>query len=164
MNTHFSVDFTASNVSLALWDQLGDPLNDCSKQALLIDVAPSLAVSLSPNRTEFARSAILYSFMETQSLNTTEQMRSFVANADFANLTGQDGPVDDDRKAVGLTFGVDGFIYNFAGMTFRPPPISWNANSQALGEQIDRVGSVADSVLDRMYSFSTGGFTRAALL
>ena len=163
MNTLFSVNFTAPDVSLVLWDLLGEPPNDCSKQALLIDVAPGLAVSSSPNRTEFARSAILYSLMETESLNITEQMRSFVANANFSKLAGQDGPVQDDRKAVGLTFGADGFFYDFANMVFRPMSISWKDNSQATGDQINRVDSVAGSVLDRMYSFSTGTFTRAAL-
>lgn len=161
MNTLFSVNFTASNVSLTLWDLLGDPLNDCSNQALLIDVAPGLAVSSSPNRTTFARAAILYSLMETESLNTTAQMRSFVANANFSKLAGQDGPVQDGGKSADLTFGADGFIYNFASMTFRPASISWRDNSQATADQISRVDSIVDSSLDRMYSFSTGMFTRA---
>ena len=163
MNNIFSVNFTTSNVSLTLWDLLGDPLNDCSKQALLIDVAPGLAVASSPNRTEFARAAILYSLMETESLNTTAQMRSFIANADFSELAGQDGPVEDNGADVGLTFGADGFLYNFASMTFLPPSISWKGNSQATSDQISRVGSVVDSVLDRMYSFATGAFTRVVL-
>ena len=163
MNKRFNVDFTASNVSLALWDLLGDPLNDCSKQALLVDVAPGLAVWSTPNRTEFARSAILYSFMETGSLNTTAAMRSFIANTDFSPLNGQDGPVQDNGTAVGFTFGADGFIYDFASMTFHPPSISWKDNSQAPDDQISRVGSVVDSALDRMYSFSTGTFTRTSL-
>jgi hypothetical protein len=162
MNTLFSVNFTASNVSLTLWDLLGDPINDCSKQALLIDVAPGLAVASSPNRTEFSRAALLYSLMETESLNTTAQMRSFIANADFSKLAGQDKPVMADEAAVGLTFGADGFLYNFASMTFRPPSISWKVNSQVTGDQISRVGSIVDSVLDRMYSFATGTFTRLA--
>jgi hypothetical protein len=163
MNTLFSVNFTASNVSLTLWDLLGDPLQDCSKQALLIDVAPGLAAASSPNRTEFSRAAILYSLMETESLNITTQLRSFVAKADFSKLAGQDGPVLDDGKAVGLISGADGFLYNFASMTLRPPSVSWKANSQATGNQISRVNSIVDSVLDRMYSFSTGTFVWTAL-
>lgn len=163
MNTLFGVNFTTSNVSLTLWDLLGDPLNDCSKQALLVDVAPGLAVSSSPNRAEFARAAILYSLMETESLNTTAQMRSFIAGADFSKLAGQDTPVQDDREAVGLTFGADGFLYNFASMTLRPPSISWKDNSQATGDQTSRVNSIVDTALDRMYSFSTGTVTRTAL-
>lgn len=162
MNNIFSVNFTTSNVSLTLWDLLGDPLNDCSKQALLIDVAPGLAAAVSPNRTEFSRAAILYSLMETESLDTTAQMRSFIANANFSMLANQDGPVEDDGVAVGLTFGADGFLYNFASMTFRPPSISWKDNSQATGDQISRVGLIVDGVLDRMYSFATGAFTRVA--
>ncbi len=162
MNNIFSVNFTTSNVSLTLWDLLGDPLNDCSKQALLIDVAPGLAAALSPNRTEFSRAAILYSLMETESLDTTAQMRSFIANANFSELASQDGPVEDDGAAVGLTFGADGFLYNFASMTFRPPSISWKDNSQVTGDQMSRVGSIVDSVLDQMYSFATGAFTRVA--
>jgi len=162
MNIRFNVNFTASNVSLILWDLLGDPLNDCSKQALLIDVAPGLAAASSPNRTEFARATILYNLMETESLNTTAQMRSFIANADFSKLASQDGPVEDDGASIGLTFGADGFLYNFASMTFSPPSISWKDNSQANRDQISRVGSIVDSVLDRMYSFATGTFTRVA--
>jgi len=162
MNIIFSVNFTTSNVSLTLWDLLGDPLNDCSKQALLIDVAPGLAVASSPNRTEFARAAILYSLMETESLNTTAQMRSFITNADFSKLATKDGPVEGDGAATGLTVSADGFLYNFASMTFRPPAISWKVNSQATGDQISRVGSAVDGVLDRMYSFATGAFTRVA--
>lgn len=163
MNTLFGANFTTSNVSLTLWDLLGDPLNDCSKQALLVDVAPGLAVSSSPNRTDFARAAILYTLMQTETLNTTAQMRSFIADADFSKLAGQDRPVQDDGGGTGLTFGVDGFLYNFASMTFRPPSISWKDNSQATGDQISRVNSVVDTVLDRMYSFSTGTDTRTAL-
>ena len=158
MNDLFSVNFTTSNISLTLWDLLGDSPDDCSKQALLIDVAPGLAVSPSPNRTEFARAAILYNLMETESLNTTEQLRSSIANADFSKLAGQDGPVQNDT--VGLAFAADGFLYNIASMTFRPPSISWKDNANVNSDQKSRVDPIVDSVLDRMYSFSTGTFTR----
>lgn len=160
MNTVFNVNFTSSNISLILWDLLGDPLNDCSKQALLIDVAPGLAVASSPNRTEFSRAAILYNLLETESLNTTARMRSFIANANFSKLATQDRPVGDSEAAVGLTFSAGGFLYNFASMTFSPPSISWKDNSQATDDQINRVGPVVNSVLDRMYSFAAGAFIR----
>jgi hypothetical protein len=100
--------------------------------------------------------------METESLNTTAQMRSFITNADFSKLATQDGSVADDEAAIGLTVSVGGFLYNFASMTFRPPSISWEVNSQAISDQISRVSFTVDGVLDRMYSFAAGAFTRAA--
>lgn len=146
---------TANDLALALWDLQGDPpMGNCATQAILVDVAPALNETASPNRTEFARTAILYNLVRTYDLASTAALRSFISSADFTPLRDQDGPVTDDSLNMSLQSA--GFVFDFASMTVSPTSIVWTENSGVDETQIERVGFFADQALDRMYSFATG--------
>lgn len=151
-NGLFGMNLTANTLALALWDIQGSPSGNCASQAVLVDVAPALNQTTSPNRTQWARTAILYNLVRTYDLNSTATLRSFVAHTDFSSL--QDSPVSNDSLSISTQSA--GFVFDFAAMTFSPTSVEWVDNSGVDQTQHNRVGFFADRVLDRMYSFATG--------
>lgn len=150
------MNLTAHSLALTLWDLQGDPASNCASQAILVDVAPALNETTSPNRTQWARTAILYNLVQTYDLVSTATLRNFIRNTDFSSLYGQDGPVTNDSLSISVQSS--GFVFDFAAMTYSPTSVEWIDSSGVDQIQRDRVGFFADRALDRMYSFATGAF------
>jgi hypothetical protein len=155
-NSLFGMNLTAHSLALALWDLQGDPVSNCASQAILVDVAPALNETTSPNRTQWAHTAILYNLVQTYNLTSTATLRSFISEADFSSLHGQDGPVTNHSLSISVQSS--GFMFDFTAMTLSPPSVEWIDNSGVNQTQRNRVGFVADQALDRMCSFATGTF------
>ena len=154
MNRLFNVNATEDGLALTLWDLQGQPASSCASQAILVDVAPALNQTTSPNRTDWARAAILYNLLQTVDLNSTAHLRESVSKADFSRMQKSDGPVAGDSQRI--VFESSGFMFDFASMTFLPGAVDWKEDSGVNQNQAARVGFVADRALDRMYSFSSG--------
>ncbi|CAG7847689.1 SubName: Full=Uncharacterized protein {ECO:0000313/EMBL:CCA67843.1} [Serendipita indica DSM 11827] len=153
VNQLFNINATEDNLALTLWDLQGQPASSCASQAVLVDVAPALNQTTSPNRTEWARAAILYNLLQTVDLDSTARLRKSVSQADFSKLPGNDGPVTGD--SLRIVFESSGFMFDFASMSFLPGAVEWKEDSGVNQTQAGRVGFVADRALDRMYSFSS---------
>ncbi|KAG8818241.1 hypothetical protein FRC17_010893 [Serendipita sp. 399] len=153
VNDLFNMNITQATLALTLWDLQGQQIGSCAAQARLVDVAPSLNMSSSPKRTQWAQGAILYNLLQSYDLASTAALRRSVSTSDFRGLQGVDEPVSTDSSSI--AFQASGFVYDFASMTLAPSAVDWKANSGADQVQISRVGFFADRALDRMYSFST---------
>jgi len=55
---------------------------------------------------------------------------------------------------------MSGYVFNFATQDVTQPPISFATEGQPTSTQLARVGPVAHSALDRMYSFATASSTQ----
>lgn len=139
-------------MALQLWDLQGQPAADCASQAILVDVSPALNHTTSPKRTEWARTAVLYTLLRTYDLTSTDAFRSSISSANFGLM--QDGPIDNGP--ANLKFPAAGFVFDAAAMTFSANAVSWVTDSGVEATQVERVGSVAGLALDRMYSFASG--------
>ena len=65
--------------------------NDCSNQALVLDVSPALG-SGTPNRTAWAQAALMWSMVLSQSQSDVSTLRNFVRDADWSSIENVDGP------------------------------------------------------------------------
>ncbi|EEB94380.1 hypothetical protein MPER_06817, partial [Moniliophthora perniciosa FA553] len=119
--------------------------------ALLIDVAPGLLNADHPNRTQWARSALLWNLVESQDTDAIDAMKSFISEAPWSTVSG-DGVVEDKTDAFSLT--TSGFTFNFATQSVIPPSITFQTIGQPNEAQIRKVGSTALVALNRMYSFA----------
>ncbi|KAK0208253.1 hypothetical protein DFS33DRAFT_426265 [Desarmillaria ectypa] len=159
MNGLFDTDHTLNYVYNSLWLTLGTTSgSDCSAQSLLVDVAPALTMSDSPNRTEWARAAILWNLVESQNVSSTKDLRDFAKDAPWSETSQLDGPVSDDASAFAVT--ASGFTFNFATQSISQPAVSFVNNGQPTNEQISRVSDTALSALNRMYSFALASSTQ----
>ncbi|CAE6437927.1 unnamed protein product [Rhizoctonia solani] len=148
--------FTPSSVALSLWEIQGSPLPgaNCANQADLIDVGPALSHteqgSISANRTEFARSALLWTLVMSTDLNTTANMQRFVKQLDFTKLdTGSDSVLGE------FLFGITGYQVDFARMTVSQPALTWQGSGKPSADQVALVGPDARKALDRVYTFAS---------
>jgi hypothetical protein len=154
VNTFFGSNFSSSDVALALWQAQGAPLNnDCSAQALLVDVAPVLSPTSAPNRTAWAQAALLWSAVQSQNTTQVAALRKAVAGAPWTTLGG-DGPVAGAAAAFRTT--QLGYAFDFAAQTVAEPPQTFAAAGQASSTQMGRLGNEAQSALDRMYTYAIG--------
>ncbi|KAJ1301393.1 hypothetical protein OPQ81_008655 [Rhizoctonia solani] len=149
--------FTPSSVALSLWEIQGSPLPgaNCANQAQLVDVGPALSYteqgSVSANRTEFARSALLWTLVMSMDPNTTANMQRFVKQLDFTKLNG-----DDSSSVLGeFLFGITGFQINFARMTVSQPAVTWQGAGKPSADQVALVSTDARKALDRIYTFAS---------
>lgn len=155
MNSVFTANFTPSSLSNQIWNAQGSPVGDlCTKQALLVDVAPGLDKSISPNRTQWAQAALLWNLALSADLTATSNLQSFVAQARWSSLNSTDGPIADPSTAFSTT--ESGYVFDFASQTVTPPSISFQNSGQASDAQIAKISHTAGQVLDRMYSFASG--------
>ncbi|KAK0198356.1 hypothetical protein F5146DRAFT_1100074 [Armillaria mellea] len=132
--------------------------NDCSVQSLLVDVAPALTMSKSPNRTEWAQAAILWNVVESQDVSSAKDLRDFAKDAPWSEANQADGPVSDDAGSFAVT--ESGFTFNFATQSISQQAVSFITGGQPTDEQISRVGGTALSALNRMYSFALASSTQ----
>ncbi|KAF8747256.1 hypothetical protein RHS01_11367 [Rhizoctonia solani] len=149
--------FTPSSVALSLWEIQGSPLPgaNCANQADLVDVGPALSAaqgSVSANRTEFARSALLWTLVMTMSPNSTERMQQFVKQLDFTKL--EAASLDSSVHGEFL-FGAAGYQIDFARMTVSQPAITWQSSAKPSTDQVALVSEDLRKALDRVYTFAT---------
>ncbi len=158
MNKLFDADHTLNYVYNSLWLALGTTTgSNCSAQSLLVDVAPALTMSHSPNRTEWVQAAILWNLVESQDVNSTKALRDFAKDAPWSEANQPDGPVSDDVDSFAVA--ASGFTFNFATQSISQQAVSFITSGQPTDEQISRVGGTALSALNRMYSFALGRFS-----
>ncbi|KAG2023381.1 hypothetical protein CC2G_001042 [Coprinopsis cinerea AmutBmut pab1-1] len=152
VNEAFSSNLTAHDIYTSLWYSQGRTRsNDCSPQALLVDSGKRLKEELYPTRTQWVRAALLWNVVQAQDLQSSEDMLKFVQSAPWDSLPG-DAPTNVKEESFTASFS--GFIYNFAAQTVTPISATFASQGQPTREQIARVGSTAQSTLDRMYTFA----------
>ncbi|KAG8682179.1 hypothetical protein FRC08_015135 [Ceratobasidium sp. 394] len=143
--------FTPASVALSLWELQGSPLPgaNCANQADLIDVGPALGDS-GANRTEFARSALLWTLVMSMDVNGTARMQDFVQGLDFSLL---DGP-GAQSVAGQFRFGAAGYQVDFDALTVSQPVVSWIGAGKPSDEQVGLVSERLKAALDRVYTFA----------
>ncbi|KAG8736043.1 hypothetical protein FRC10_009864 [Ceratobasidium sp. 414] len=156
--------FTPASVALSLWELQGSPLPgaNCANQADLIDVGPALGStqqgSLAANRTEFARSALLWTLVMSMDVNGTARMQDFVQGLDFSLL---DGP--SAASVVGqFRFGAAGYQVDFGALTVSQPVVTWIGAGKPTDGQVALVGETLKAALDRVYTFAAASSAQRA--
>ena len=129
--------------------------SDCAAQAQVVDVSPALNPQAVPNRTEWAQSALLWSFVLSQNTSSVGSLRGFITKADWGSLPG-DGPVYGNSSTFSTT--QLGYVFDFAAQTISEPPVSFISDGQPSSSQLAEVNSIALSSLDRMYTFASGTY------
>ena len=127
--------------------------SDCAAQAQLVDVSPALDPQTVPNRTAWAQSALLWSFVLSQNTSSVGSLRGFITKADWGSLSG-DGPLGGQTSNFATT--QLGHVFDFAGQTIFEPPVSFVSDGQPSSSQLAEVSSIAHTSLDRMYTFASG--------
>ncbi|KAG7450411.1 uncharacterized protein BT62DRAFT_1072492 [Guyanagaster necrorhizus] len=159
MNELFDTDHTLNYVYTSLWLTLGTTTgSDCSGQSLLVDVAPALTMSDSPNRTEWAQAAILWNLVESQNVSSAKELQEFAKNAPWTGISQLDGPVPYDTGSFAVN--ASGFTFNFASQSISQPAVSFVTNGQPTDEQIGRLSDTTLSALNRMYSYALASSTQ----
>jgi len=155
VNKLFSTALTPTSLSTAIWMAQGAPIgNNCAPQVLLVDVSPGLNPVTSPGRAQWAQSALLWNLVQSQDLPTAGKMRTFISNAPWNHLNETDGPISDPSAKFQIS--ASGFVFDFAAQTVSQPAVSFASNGQPTSAQLAQVGSTAQNVLDRMYSYALG--------
>ncbi|KAH6917288.1 hypothetical protein BKA70DRAFT_1178091 [Coprinopsis sp. MPI-PUGE-AT-0042] len=154
VNEAFASNFSSNDVYNSLWYMQGSPSsNDCGAQSLLVDVGKGLSDESHPNRTRWAKTALLWNAVQSQDPEGSEKLREFVQRAPWGDLSSADGPTTTREESFTNTFS--GYVYNFAAQTISHPPASFVLNGQPTRDQLARVGSsVALSALDRTYMYA----------
>ncbi|KAL0951059.1 hypothetical protein HGRIS_007798 [Hohenbuehelia grisea] len=151
MNQLFGTNYSANSLATSIWLTQGDPTgNNCASQARLVDTG-NVFTSSQSNRTQWAQSSLLWNLVQSQNLDSTEQMRKFILKAPWKDLGDGDGPVTSAPSS--FTINSSGFSFNFAAQTVG---FAANATFRKDGHppdaQAGRVGGTAQAVLDRMYT------------
>lgn len=157
LNAQFGADYTPASLATSIWQAQGAPGDDCSKQALLVDVAPGLNATTASNRAKWAQAALLWNLVQSGNLADVAQLQEFVVKAPWNSLGSSDGPTSDSSSRFTTT--VSGFQFNFAGQTVTPPSVTFVDVGQPSQEQIGRTNGVSRAALDRMYTFASGMFS-----
>ncbi|KII93553.1 hypothetical protein PLICRDRAFT_396434 [Plicaturopsis crispa FD-325 SS-3] len=159
VNKLFNTNWTTDVVADALWSVQGSPSGgNCADQAMLIDVAPTLNATASPNRTQWIQSALLWNLVQSQNLSAVSAMQNFVLHANWASVSSSDGPTTDTNSAFSMS--MQGFSYDFLSQTVTQPSASFVDNGQPSSAQIAQVGDTAHSALDRMYTYAQASSTQ----
>ncbi|TFK30537.1 hypothetical protein FA15DRAFT_607913 [Coprinopsis marcescibilis] len=152
VNEVFSTNFTASDIYTGIWFTQGSPLqNNCSPQSQLVDVGTGLNREQYPVRARWTQAALLWNVVMAQDPQSAENMQKFVYRAPWNTLT-TDGPTNVNEGSFTAQFS--GHVFNFATQTWTYPTASFASQGQTASEQISRVGSTAQSALDRAYTFA----------
>lgn len=161
LNDAFSINMTANSVYNNIWLAQGSTTgSNCASQSLLVDVGKDLDPQTFPNRTRWAQTSLLWNVVQSQDLQASTELRTFVQNAPWQLLQASDGP--RSINSSDFTTTVSGFTFNFATQTVSQPPVSFITQGQPTNAQVAQVGSVAGSALDRMYSFALGKSTQTS--
>jgi hypothetical protein len=156
VNDQFNANFTLAVVANAMSSSQAPALSsDCAAQAQLVDVSPALNPQTVPNRTTWAQSTLLWSFVLSQNTSSVQILRSFVAKANWKSLPG-DGPVTGQSSKFSTT--QLGYVFDFAAQTISEPPVSFISDGQPSSSQLAEVSSIAGTSLDRMYTFASGTY------
>lgn len=159
LNGAFSINMTANSVYNNIWLAQGSTTgSNCASQSLLVDVGKNLDQQTFPNRTHWAQTSLLWNVVQSQDLQASTELRTFVQNAPWQLLQASDGPLSINSSKFTTT--VSGFTFNFATQTISQPPVSFITQGQPTNAQVAQVGSVAGSTLDRMYSFALASSTQ----
>ncbi|KAG7099311.1 hypothetical protein E1B28_001169 [Marasmius oreades] len=159
MNDAFSTNYTLSSTYNSLWlAHAATSSSDCGSQALLIDAAPGLKFVDSPNRTQWARSALLWTVLQTQDVQVVQNMQKALQNAPWSSVGSSDGVVEDKKNAFSTS--ASGFTFNFASQTVTQPSVTFVNNGQPSNAQIGRVGGASLDALNRMYSYAFASSTQ----
>lgn len=154
VNTQFNANFTPETVADAMSTSGVSALSyDCAAQAQVVDVSPALDSQSMPNRTGWAQSALLWTFVLSQNTSSVGQLRNFVSKAHWKSLTG-DGPVTGSSSEFSTT--QLGHTFDFAAQTISEPSVSFVTDGQPSNAQLAEVDYTAHAALDRMYSFASG--------
>lgn len=133
----------------------GGSQSNCGAQAVILDVGNNLDQSNFPNRTQWARTALLWNALKTQDLAAALQLQKFAQSLPWSTLTGSDGPVNNVESAS-FSITVSGYTFNFASQTVTLPPGTFVTLGQPSDTEIQKVSSTAMAALDRMYTFAQG--------
>ena len=153
LNDQFMVNFTDGDVFISLWQAQGTPSgSNCAEQALLIDVAPALSSVNTPNLTQWARTAILWNLVESQDLEASKTLRTFVTQAPWDTVTLNDTQQDAFRT------NVSGYTFDFASQSIMAPARTFSAVARPSTEQNSRVNPSTRTALDYMYGYAVGEF------
>jgi hypothetical protein len=155
VNSLFSANMSQSDVATSVFATFGRTTN-CASQALVIDVATALDAGVVPNRTAWAQSALMWSFVLSASPTAVSQLQNFVRSADWASVNSVDGPIPGASSRFSTT--QLGFTFDFAGQTISPPSVSFTTAGQASSAQLGRLTSNTSAALDRIYTYATGAF------
>jgi hypothetical protein len=157
VNDQFNANFTPTVVANAMSSSQTSALSsDCAAQAQVVDVSPALNPQTVPNRTMWAQSALLWSFVLSQNTSSVESLRSFVTKANWKSLPG-DGPVTGQSSKFSTT--QLGYVFDFADQTISEPPVTFISDGQPSSSQLAEVSSIARTSLDRMYTFASASST-----
>ncbi|KAI0307711.1 hypothetical protein B0F90DRAFT_1676445 [Multifurca ochricompacta] len=157
VNGQFNVNFTPAAVANAMSSSQSLALSsDCAAQARVVDVSPALDSQSVPNRTEWAQSALLWSFVLSQNTSSVGKLRDFITTANWKHLSG-DGPVTGESSGFSTT--QLGYTFDFAAQTISEPGISFISDGQPSRSQLAEVSSTARTTLDRMYTFASASST-----
>ncbi|KAF8591922.1 hypothetical protein K439DRAFT_1610779 [Ramaria rubella] len=155
----FETNITAQAMALTLWELQGTPTSsNCAPQAELVDVGSVLDGSSLPNRTQWAQSALLWSLFQSGDIPASKTMQSAIEKLPFHSLAGKDGVQADPSN----TFAISslGFTYNFANQTAVPPSLNFKVDASPSSQQLSEINGVAESSLDRMYSYASASSTQ----
>ncbi|KAJ3525497.1 hypothetical protein NM688_g8395 [Phlebia brevispora] len=159
LNTIFDANMSATALSTALWEAQGTVLgSNCASQAELVDVGSALNPSASPNRTLWAQSALLWNLVQSENVTATTEMQQFVQSAPWSSLSAVDGPAVD--SAGQFSTDVLGYQFDFAAQTVTPASATFEGAGQPSSGQLSEVNSVAEAVLDRMYTYAVASSTQ----
>ncbi|KAI0321372.1 hypothetical protein OF83DRAFT_1168527 [Amylostereum chailletii] len=157
VNNAFNVNFTSSSVALAAISAFGTNDPDCSAQARVIDVAPALDPQIVPNRTSWAQSALLWSFVLSEDASSVQKIQNFVRKADWDRVKGVDGPIYSQASRFATV--ALGFRFDFAEQTISAPTVSFVHDGQAGSDQISQVSNASTNALNSLYTQASASST-----
>ncbi|KAI0036610.1 hypothetical protein K488DRAFT_67456 [Vararia minispora EC-137] len=149
VNTALNANFTSSDVAASVLAAFGR-VHDCSAQARVIDVATALDAAVVPNRTAWAQSTLMWSFVLSESPSNVAKLQTFVRSADWASVQNVDGPIPSASSRFSTT--MMGFTFDFASQTITEPSVSFATDGQASSAQLSRLTENATAALDRVYT------------
>ncbi|VDC01843.1 unnamed protein product [Peniophora sp. CBMAI 1063] len=150
VNDIFAANMTSSDVSTSMTAAFGSVAhNDCSQQALVLDVSPVLGSS-TPNRTAWAQAALMWSMVLSQSDSDVGTLRDFVRDADWSAIENVDGPI----TSKGATYQTTqlGFAFDFAAQTVSEPGTTFSDDGEPSSEQLAKTDSTTQAALDKVYT------------
>ncbi|KAI9445303.1 hypothetical protein H4582DRAFT_907061 [Lactarius indigo] len=157
VNDQFHANFTPAVVANAMSSSRASALSsDCAAQARVIDVSPTLDSQTFPNRTAWAQSALLWSFVLSQNTSSVRRLRDFITKADWKSLTG-DGAVAGQSSKFSTT--QLGYVFDFAAQSISEPIVSFIPDGQPSSSQLAEMSNTARTTLDRMYTFASASST-----
>ncbi|KAH9082186.1 hypothetical protein EDB83DRAFT_2670441 [Lactarius deliciosus] len=142
VNDQFHANFTPAVVANAMSSSRASALSsDCAAQARVIDVSPALDSQTVPNRTVWARSTLLWSFVLSQNTSSVGRLRDFITEADWRSLPGDGAVTGQSSKFSTTQLGY-----------FIP-------DGQPSSSQLAEMSNTARTTLDRMYTFASASST-----